>query len=382
MIIVENFVVYTNPYPSVCSEQLSGTSLAEVPRADGTTLFCSFRVGSARMSPDGRVRVLTSIDGGHKWSPITPDWQRVAGDSVQISGGHLGASPSGVVILAAARMTTVLPDSERWVPAAAGIVDADCTVVRYFRGAWEAQTLLDARRHSDEWAIPCGPPLELSQGRWFLSMERHGKPQIAEWLRAYNAFSATSEDDGSTWQLGGPMMNDPERKVVYYDQHVARVPSGSLISVAWVHDVLNDRTLSARIGRSDDLGATWSEPVTTGIVGGPVSIATLPDGRLFGVYPRRSEPVGIRACISFDEGRTWETSEEFVIWDGVSRQIVGQHVTSRGSMRSDTPLWDSMWSWTFGLPCVVAHPDGTVGVAFYATDPGGASTVCYVRIEL
>ena len=72
---------------------------------------------------------------------------------------------------------------------------------------WSA--VVDGRRHADEWAIPCGAPVALGDGRWMFPMERHAKTHVPEWLRGYHAYAALSSDDGRTWPELVPMLNDP-----------------------------------------------------------------------------------------------------------------------------------------------------------------------------
>src|SRR3712207_2491797 len=145
-------------------------------------------------------------------------------------------------------------------------------------------------------------------------MERHGKARTPGWLRRYHAFVAVSDDDGRTWPSHYPCLNGDGR-LAYYDQRMVVLPGGRVLSMAWVHDVDEDATLTAQAGTSDDGGVTWSRPWDTGIVGGPVNPIALSDGRLFAVYNRRTSPAGVRCAVSDDEGVTWRLDEEFVIYD-------------------------------------------------------------------
>jgi len=260
-------------------------------------------------------------------------------------------------------------------------VGADCLLTRHDDAGWSDPALLDGRRDEHEWAIPCGNPVHLGDGHWVVPAERHAVAADAEWLRRYHAFSLGSVDDARTWQVQGPMLNDPDQRCVYYDQHLATV-GDRLLTVAWVHDVIADRTLPARAAWSDDHGATWTAPHETGIVGGPVSPVALPDGRLLAVYPRRDPPRGVRACVSEDQGRTWRLDEELVIWDDTVRRVVGVPAAQVDATPDADPLWHTMWGWTFGLPVPALLDDGSVGVAFYAADEGGASAVRFVRITV
>jgi hypothetical protein len=358
--VTDSVVVHTGP------GSLSGTTLAR----SGDTLLCAFRAGRSRTSTDGRVRLVSSTDDGRTWTPVDLAWP--VDGSTQVAGPHLGTSPDGTVVLAAAWMHV-----SRDAGAAAGIADAGGLMMR---GIASAPVPVDFRRHDDEWAIPCGPPLALGGGRWLAPMERHAKVHVPEWLRGYHAFAAASDDDGRTWRASAPMMNDPDRRVAHYDQHIARTADGRIVSLAWAHDVVDDVTLPARAAWSQDEGATWTPPLTVDLIGGPVPLATLPDGRLFAAYPRRVAPTGIRAALSADNGRTW--NDELVIWDESVRRVTGERPAEAATADRPEPLWDTMWRWTFGLPGPAVLADGSVGLVFYSAEPDGTATVRFVRITV
>ncbi len=95
---------------------------------------------------------------------------------------------------------------------------------------------------------------------------------------------------------------------------------------------------------SNDDGKTWSllsTPAQTGRNNGnPPSMVRLKDGRIVLTYGYRSEPIGIRARISSDGGRTW------------GREI---------HLRDDGRTWD------LGYPRTVALPDDTIVTIYYFT---------------
>jgi hypothetical protein len=343
------------------------------------------------MSPDGRVKLRASDDLGATWRDVASPLGSVSGaGGASQSGPHLGGSADGTTILMACRMWLVTPDDPRWNADAAGIVGADALGVRAAAGAdWGAVTSYDFKRHENEWAIPCGPPLALgavagagAAGEWIFPMERHALAHVSEWLRRYHALAVFSHDDGRTWVEPTPTLNDPDERVAYYDQRMVVLPGGRLLTMAWVHDVVSDVTLTARAGFSDDGGRTWSAPFDTRLQGGPINPLVLADGRIVAFFARRTPPNGIRAAVSEDGGRTWLVDDEFVIWDEWSRRVLGEHVGDRARAADDPSLWGTMWGWTFGTPTAVQAPDGSVIVTFFASGFDGVTDIRCVRLEV
>ncbi len=390
MRIIDHVVIHRNAWPSHRPESYSGTTVCRVRDSSGTAyLLAAFRVGSARMSPDGRIAVHRSADDGVTWEPMAspfpsaPDLPAAMDHPVAASmaGPQMGASPTGTVVLAAARMWIVPPGSAGWDPDAAGLVDADTVIARRaIDDGWEVPIVVDGRRTLDEWAIPCGPPTALASGTWFFPVERHARTHVSEWLRGYHAFALRSADDGRTWPERPAMLNDPARVVAHYDQRVAQLSDGRIVSLVWAHDVVRDETLTARIGWSEDDGRSWSRALDTGIVGGPLNPLALPDGRLLVVYPRRTAPRGVRARVSPDGGRTW--GRETILFDESTGRLIGDAADGQPRTQRDPALWGSMWGWTFGQPMPVGLDDGVVGVCFFGQLEDRVPAVHFLRLEL
>ncbi len=145
-----------------------------------------------------------------------------------------------------------------------------------------------------------------------------------------SAYVLRSDDDGDTWTclpmaLGDEQMSYNETALgVNADGHVI-----ALVRTAESAD-------AARAGylfqvTSVDQGKTWSEPVNTGIWGYPAHLLRLPDGRLVATYGVRRAPMGIRACLSHDGGKTWDVEREVVLRaDGFgSGSDLGYPITQR-----------------------------------------------------
>jgi hypothetical protein len=213
-------------------------------------------------------------------------------------------------------------------------------------------------------------------------MERHARSYVPDWLRRYHAFAVFSADDGATWADPIPTLNDPDERLAYYDQRMAALPDGRILTVAWVHDVVDDVTLTGRAAYSEDGGRTWGAPFDTGMLGGPINPTRLRDGRLLATIARRTVPRGIRVVLSQDEGRTWDVDHELVAWDEASRRVTGEVLRSRDRGEDEASLWGTMWGWTFGTPTPVQLPHGAVAISFFATGDDGVTAIRCVKIEV
>ncbi|MEO8028803.1 MAG: sialidase family protein [Bryobacteraceae bacterium] len=148
-----------------------------------------------------------------------------------------------------------------------------------------------------------------------------------------------TKDGGKSWKMLSFLGPEPAEN----DKSI--MPSSVRLSPKTILTALrHPRWLE--IYRSDDDGATWhflSKPVpdTGAHNGNPPSMVRLKDGRLAITYGYRSEPYGIRARISKDDGKTW--SDEI-------------------NLRSDGGAWD------LGYTRTVQRPDGKMVTVYYFND--------------
>ncbi len=145
-----------------------------------------------------------------------------------------------------------------------------------------------------------------------------------------SAYVLRSEDDGDRWQclpmaLGNDQMSYNETALIANAEgHVV-----ALLRTAESSDKKNAGYLYE--ATSTDQGRTWSPPINTGIWGYPAHVLRLPDDRLVATYGVRRAPMGIRACLSRDGGKTWDTDHEIVLRaDGFgSGSDLGYPITQR-----------------------------------------------------
>lgn len=133
-----------------------------------------------------------------------------------------------------------------------------------------------------------------------------------------------STDKGHSWEYHSTIASDPGGKLGgFMEPGILRTKSGRIISALRNHSDEN----SIWVTYSDDGGKTWESVQKTEMIGHPVDLIELSDGRIMATYGvregvgRHTEPGGIRACFSNDEGKTWDIKSEvqlrsdFINWD-------------------------------------------------------------------
>ncbi len=162
------------------------------------------------------------------------------------------------------------------------------------------------------------------------------------------AFVARTTDGGKSFEFVSWMTGEP-RSTRSVMPSSARVSNSEIVSAVRRRDDSGGASRNwIDLYASTDTGTTWQfrskvadtgEP-TAAHNGNPPSLARLRDGRIVVTYGYRSQPYGIRARISRDNGRTW------------GREIV---------LRDDAASWD------MGYSRSVQRRDGKVVTIYYYT---------------
>ena len=150
-------------------------------------------------------------------------------------------------------------------------------------------------------------------------------------------------DGGDTWKVH--VIAAPEHFEVN-ETAITRAPNGDLVALlrstdSVEPDRIRQRDLWQAISR--DGGVTWTGFRKSGVLGSTPWLVTTPDGLLVTISARRAtkprsgdfERTGIYACVSRDNGQTWDTDHQVAVFDA------GHEVVD-------------------GYPKAVALPDGAV----------------------
>lgn len=119
-----------------------------------------------------------------------------------------------------------------------------------------------------------------------------------------------SADRGKTWHYVSTIASDPGGKLGgFVEPGIVRTKTGRIIACLRNHAEEN----AIWTTYSDDNGKTWKPVWKTEMIGHPVDLIQLADGRImatYGIRPAHAKPGGIRACFSNDNGVTWDITTE------------------------------------------------------------------------
>lgn len=157
-----------------------------------------------------------------------------------------------------------------------------------------------------------------------------------------------SKDDGKSWKILATYPKPTNMDTGLSEPHLVELASGKLI--AMFRNEPKDRTQSFLLqSESTDGGKTWTPLHSTGIWGLPPHMIQLKNGWVLLVYGYRRPPYSQRACISRDEGKTWDIANEIILTEALGPDM--------------------------GYPSSVQLDDDSILTVFYQADKAGGPTV-------
>ncbi len=186
-----------------------------------------------------------------------------------------------------------------------------------------------------------GPATDLRLDENTLLYSLYGRPTAN--LRFYETWLLRSEDDGASWDFL-TVAADPEKKRSFGETSIEQAANGDIVAMMRTEPALGTKMWTAR---STDHGKTWSKATETTLHGHPPHLLTLRDGTMLCTYGFRDNPIGIRAALSRDNGRTW-----------LEEDIVSLRADGSGRPGDN------------GYPLSTELPDGSLVSVYYITRDG------------
>jgi sialidase-1 len=233
------------------------------------------------------------------------------------------------------------------------------------RGHWIIRSTDNGRTWGDPIAVTPSAPhgaIETADGR-LLYLGNNGYNRSE---KTSSLVLTESTDKGLTWKEIGRIPMFPtgtahdDRTPYLAEPHLVEVAPGRLLGMARYEQFIRTPPIPyvSPLWQfdSEDGGRTWTAPRPTPVIGKPPHLLKLPDGRLLVSYGvRHHKPLGIRACLSNDGGKSWDMANEILL-------------------RDDAPGGD------IGYPATTVCPDGTlVTVYYYPPAEGGLTLLAGTR---
>ena len=155
-----------------------------------------------------------------------------------------------------------------------------------------------------------------------------------------------SRDQGASWQMLSEIQARPEEQApaMFHEPHAVETGDGRIVAQIRYHG--KDRCM--RQAESSDGGKTWTVMKPTPLAGLPPHLIRLRTGKLVTVYGRRFDACGEYACLSDDEGRTWDVANEIKL---------------AGHFNGD-----------LGYPASAELPNGSILTVYYQSEKQGEKT--------
>ena len=332
---MKHSIVYKDPNAYSCFPAIvllrNGELMVSFRRAGGFSLEALRRGKYDHVDQGARIALARSRDGGSTWdnAPIFPPFDPECGER----------GPS----IAELRDGTLLINFFRWrvVPAAEKNRLLYPTR-RQYDGSWsdvEGPWIVRSRDSGATWErtpvrVDSAPlpragtsdaVLELPDGT--LLMGIYGADPGSSVCRAY---VVRSNDGGDTWGEPSLVARDPEGKISFEEPALARTRAGYLLAMLRRGEPGNYQYLHQAGSR--DGGRTWEGLHPTPMWGHPADVLALSDGRLVCAYGYRRPPFGVRACVSDDDGQTWDIEHEFVLRDDGTIRHLSIHRRLRAAL--------------------------------------------------
>ncbi|MFN8490468.1 MAG: sialidase family protein [Caldilineaceae bacterium] len=330
--MLEHFIIYRN--------EDSYSAFPDIKRLANGELVVIFREALRRarvthLDSSSKATLVRSRDGGQTWTAHAPITVAEGGPDIGIQDPSINQLRDG----------TLISNFFKWQvyrdePYGAEGLGAFVTTSTDNGYTWNQNHVNVGRPPGiGAWVSTTDAVLELPSGELLIPVYENNSVEGEQ--GGHRAFLMQSTDKGNHWQPWGLIGYDPFGNHHFEEPTLAYLPSGKLVCI------LREDKRKEQAWQADswDGGKTWSTPRRLPVWGHPQHLLRLQSGRLLMTYGYRRPPYGVRACISADEGVTWNLQHELVL-------------------RSDGANTD------LGYPCSVQLENGQILTVYYFHEPG------------
>ncbi len=294
-------------------------------KADGELMVVFSGRRELHWCPYGQTELVRSVDAGESWS-----------EPQVINNTPLDDRDAGIVVMRSGTIIVSWFTGQGWKNLdryhdRAGESTVDAWRRHYKKigdetiGECDGHWTIRSTDGGETWEPPVDSiataphgPIELNDGTLLFvgNAELDGQPRLV---------SASSDDEGKSWRQIG-VIDVPEElraDLAFHEPHTVEVAEGKIICL-WRH-VPRDRPTEAYLQQceSEDGGRTWTLTHPTPMWGFPPHLIKTEGGAVLATYGRRRAPFGQRACLSYDDGSTWDIENEIVLRDDAPNGDLG-----------------------------------------------------------
>ena len=329
-------------------------TVGKAPNGDLLTVFSGDR--DEHICPWGKVQLIRSADGGNTWS----EPETICNSSIDDRDSGILLLDDGTLLLTwftSVAYRDYIRDRANLDPASRKFrwhlhdETISPSLANEQLGAFTRRSTDGGRTWEPPVRTPCSAPhgpIQLRDGR-LLYVGKSGDVDQADLGPGVGKIvAAESTDRGRSWRVIGEVPFPEGMNVLRlcHEPHTVETDDGRI--VAQIRHEWPGRSDGPRESiqtESTDGGRTWTEPRPVGLDGFPPHLLRLSDGKLLSTYAKRTGELGEYACLSDNQGRTWDVANEI--------KLAGH------------------WSADIGYPSSVQLPDGTILTAYYQSEREG-----------
>ena len=359
-------IIYENPLPQLKSVQSTFPFLFELPsgRIGAVTV-----IGEAFESVNGRSHICFSDDGGASFSHPVPMFDHGEREGRLTDYAKAVALPDGRILAIGYAYLRDDPELPIGNPENGGVLD---DFVFWSVSENGGRTFSKMHKIDCAWGphVEASAPITLlADGSWITPItgfpdwegNMHGK-LCGRALRSY--------DEGENWNDDVISM-DFNAPITCYEQRMCQLESGAIVSIGWNENVETGERLMNHYTYSLDNGKSFSEPISTNVLGQASSVCAIGGERLLALHAvrRDTDRPGIYGYVIDFSKRSWRVVDSAILWEPAA------------PVKKDERMAEIFSFLKFGQPGAILLSDGDVLMSHWFAESGEYKTVA-TRIRL
>ena len=310
---IASHIIYENPLPQLRAVNSTFPFLCQLP--DGK-LLASHQMGQAFESVDGTSYISESVDGGVTWSKPRQMFDKT-GETVPLNDNcKITLLPDGSLVALGYQFFREDPELPLGNAETGGLLSDEIFFSRSFDGGatWTPRQSVNCAwgNHAEASA----PITVLQDGSWVTPITGFAKWDGTSAGRNCGRL-LRSFDQGKTWNDDAVCAAFPGDSVTCFEQRLCQLADGTLVVIGWNEDMKTGQRLPNHLFFSHDNGKTFSQPVSTGVMGQASFVMALEGTKVLTRHAGRrdTDRPGIYACIADVAGDRWQLLEQTCVWE-------------------------------------------------------------------